>query len=100
MLLYFEFSYNLNVTDPNKPGDISILPANIMTTSLKISWGPVESGELQYYEVEISPKEPQTQSPMLVFNENIIQHYYLLLNLKSILKINFDRATYSFNILH
>lgn len=50
--------------DPNMPGDIDILTKDILTTSLKISWGPVESGQLDYYEVVISPKEHQTHSPL------------------------------------
>ncbi|XP_063405189.1 tyrosine-protein phosphatase 10D-like isoform X3 [Mytilus trossulus] len=55
-------------TNPNMPGDIDILTKDILTTSLKISWGHVESGQLDYYEVVISPKEPQTQSPVLQYN--------------------------------
>ncbi|XP_076078559.1 tyrosine-protein phosphatase 10D-like isoform X4 [Mytilus galloprovincialis] len=55
-------------TNPNMPGDIDILTKDILTTSLKISWGPVESGQLDYYEVVISPKEPQTHSPFLQYN--------------------------------
>ncbi|XP_052088192.1 tyrosine-protein phosphatase 10D-like isoform X3 [Mytilus californianus] len=55
-------------TNPSMPGDIDILTKDILTTSLKISWGPVESGQLDYYEVEISPKESQTHSPFLQTN--------------------------------
>ena len=51
-------------SDPHMPGNIHILNQDIQTTSLKISWGPVESGQLDYYDVMISPKDPQTHSPV------------------------------------
>ncbi|XP_069134662.1 tyrosine-protein phosphatase 10D-like isoform X1 [Argopecten irradians] len=55
-------------TDPYPPGPIEISDAGITHSSLKVIWQPVTSGNVGYYEVSISPKEPQTISPVMDYN--------------------------------
>ncbi|XP_033740555.1 tyrosine-protein phosphatase 10D-like isoform X2 [Pecten maximus] len=55
-------------TDPFPPGSVEISDSGIAHTSLKVIWQAVSSGSLGYYEVSISPKEPQTISPVMDYN--------------------------------
>ncbi|XP_021369342.1 tyrosine-protein phosphatase 10D-like isoform X2 [Mizuhopecten yessoensis] len=52
-------------TDPYPSGPIKITDAGITQNSIKVLWEAVSSGSVSYYEVRISPKEPQTISPVM-----------------------------------